>query len=96
MNRLRIGLAVASICASATWLLWTRTPTAPNDHRQERQHVLHNTLARTDDSVIVIGDSIVEASTLPQSVCGHPIVNAGLSGASTASDLGSWLATAFN
>jgi len=28
---------------------------------------------------------------LPRSHCGHPIVNAGLSGASTASDLGDWL-----
>lgn len=96
MNRLRMGLAVASICAAATWLVWTRNPTSPNDHRQMRQLVLHYTLARTDAPIIVIGDSIVEASTLPQSVCGHPIVNAGLSGASTASDLGSWLATAFS
>lgn len=44
--------------------------------------------------MIVVGDSIVEASTLPRSMCGHAIVNAGLSGASTASDLGNWLAAA--
>jgi lysophospholipase L1-like esterase len=41
---------------------------------------------------VVLGDSIVEASTLPPSLCGHPIVNAGIGGASTASDLGSVLA----
>jgi lysophospholipase L1-like esterase len=54
--------------------------------------VLYYTLSRVNDPVIVIGDSIVEASTLPRSTCGHSIVNAGLNGASTASDLGSWLA----
>ena len=37
------------------------------------------------------GDSITEASTLPRSVCDHALVNAGLDGASTASDLGTWL-----
>jgi lysophospholipase L1-like esterase len=54
--------------------------------------VLYYTLSRVNDPIIVIGDSIVEASTLPRSACGHSIVNAGLNGASTASDLGSWLA----
>src|SRR5262249_53083827 len=37
---------------------------------------------------------IVEASTLPRSACGHAIINAGLNGASMASDLGGWLAPA--
>ena len=49
------------------------------------------TLARFDDTIVILGDSIVEASTLPRSLCGHPIVNAGISGASTASHLGSVL-----
>jgi lysophospholipase L1-like esterase len=57
---------------------------------------LYYTLSRISDPVIVIGDSIVEASTLPRSICGHPIVNAGLNGASTASDLGNWLAPALD
>jgi lysophospholipase L1-like esterase len=34
---------------------------------------------------------MVEASTLPRSLCGHAIVNAGIGGASTASQLGSFL-----
>lgn len=56
--------------------------------------VLYFTLSRVDDPVVVLGDSITEASTLPRSHCGHPVVNAGLSGASTASDLGNWLSSA--
>jgi lysophospholipase L1-like esterase len=67
---------------------------AVDEHRRARQFVLHYTLSRIDDPVIVIGDSIVEASTLPRSICGHAIVNAGLNGASTTSDLGSWLSEA--
>ena len=64
------------------------------EHRIARQLVLHYTLSRVGDPIIVLGDSIVEASTLPRSACGHAIVNAGLSGASTASDLGGWLTPA--
>ena len=71
--------------------MWA-TREAPADHRLARQLVLYYTLSRVNDPIIVIGDSIVEASTLPKSTCGHSIVNAGLSGASTASDLGNWLA----
>ena len=33
---------------------------------------------------------------MPRSLCGHPIVNAGLNGASTASDLGPWLVDALD
>jgi lysophospholipase L1-like esterase len=56
--------------------------------------MLHFTFERLEDPVIVVGDSLVEASTLPRSICGHPVVNAGLNAASTASDLGNWLAVA--
>src|SRR6185437_723704 len=65
-----------------------------DEHRYTRQLMLHFTFERMDDPVIVLGDSLVEASTLPRSVCGHPLVNAGLNGASTAGDLGNWLAVA--
>jgi lysophospholipase L1-like esterase len=67
---------------------------ALDQHREARQLVLYYTLSRMSDPVIVIGDSIVEASTLPRSICGHQVVNAGLNGASTASDLGGWLGPA--
>jgi lysophospholipase L1-like esterase len=65
-----------------------------SDHRTARQLVLYFALSHVDNPIIVLGDSIVEASSLPSGACGHPIVNAGLSGASTASDLGAWLAPA--
>jgi hypothetical protein len=92
---MRFGL-IFLVCAAAAFLVWVRRAEVPEEHRQARQLVLHYTLSRIDDPVIVIGDSIVEASTLPRSICGHPIVNAGLNGASTASDLGTWLSLALN
>jgi len=64
------------------------------EHRATRQQVLYLTLSRTAAPIIVLGDSIVEAAMLPPSACGHALVNAGLSGASTASDLAGWLTPA--
>jgi lysophospholipase L1-like esterase len=94
LNWKRFSLVVLAACASAALLIWSRKAEVPDEHRRARQLVLYYTLGRVDDPVIIIGDSIVEASTLPRSVCGHSIVNAGLSGASTASDLGGWLSAA--
>jgi len=91
LNRNQFSLVAIAACASLAFLVWA-TREAPDDHRRARQLVLYYTLSRVNDPIIVIGDSIVEASTLPRSTCGHSIVNAGLNGASTASDLGSWLA----
>jgi lysophospholipase L1-like esterase len=96
VNWTRFGLVMLAIGAAAACLVWVRKADVVDDHRRARQLVLHYTLSRIDDPVIVIGDSIVEASTLPRSVCGHAIVNAGLNGASTASDLGSWLSQALD
>jgi lysophospholipase L1-like esterase len=94
MNGTRIGLAILLIGALAAYLAFSGNETADDSHRLSRQLVLHFTLNRTDKPIVVLGDSIVEASTLPRSLCGHPVVNAGLSRASTASDLGTWLADA--
>jgi lysophospholipase L1-like esterase len=94
-NWTRLGLIAAlAISAAAAFLAWDWKADIIDGHRTARQLVLHFTLRRIDDPVIVLGDSIVEASTLPRSICGHAIVNAGLSGASTASDLGIWLSQA--
>ena len=98
MKQTRLGLAVfAFVAAASAGYLLARAhymPLPGAEHRIARQLVLHYTLSRVDDPIIVLGDSIVEASTLPRSACGHAIVNAGLSGASTASDLGGWLTPA--
>jgi lysophospholipase L1-like esterase len=91
MNRTRIGLAVLLIGAVAAGFSYVRKQSISNSHRQTRQIILYYTLSRVDNPIIIVGDSIVEASTLPRELCGHAIVNAGLDGASTTSDLGTWL-----
>jgi lysophospholipase L1-like esterase len=91
MNRTCIGLAVLLIGAVAVGFSYVREQSISDSHRQARQLVLYYTLSRVDNPIIIVGDSIVEASTLPRELCGHAIVNAGLNGASTTSDLGTWL-----
>jgi lysophospholipase L1-like esterase len=91
MSGTRIGLAVLLIGAVAVGFSYARKQFISHSHRQTRQIILHYTLSRVDNPIIIVGDSIVEASTLPRELCGHAIVNAGLDGASTTSDLGAWL-----
>jgi lysophospholipase L1-like esterase len=95
VNQTRLGAVVfAIIAAAAAGYLLARAhymPLPADEHRFARQVILYYTLSRVDDPIIVLGDSIVEAAILPTSACGHPFVNAGLNGASTASDLGDWL-----
>jgi lysophospholipase L1-like esterase len=50
-------------------------------HADVRREIISQQLARATDPIIVVGDSIVEAATLPVSLCGHPVVNAGIGGA---------------
>lgn len=91
-------VSLAALVAGASAFAWmSRAGTKlPDTHREARQFTLYQTLSRTSDPVIVLGDSIVEASTLPRAACGRAIVNAGLNGASTASDLGGWLGAALD
>ncbi len=96
MNRTRIGLAVLLIGALAAGYSLFQKRANAGSHRQARQLVLYYTLSRSDSPVVILGDSISEASTLPRTLCGHPIVNAGLNGASTESDLGAWLIDALD
>jgi hypothetical protein len=96
MNGARIGIAVLAIGALAAGVSYFKVSyfkkeAAADSHRRARQTILYYTLSRIDQPIIIIGDSLTEASTLPRAVCGHPFINAGLDGASTASDLGTWL-----
>lgn len=81
-------LAVATLGAG-----WSHVSKPPelDAHRHTRQIIMRYTFSRVENPIIVLGDSITEASTLPRSLCDHALVNAGLDGASTASDLGTWL-----
>jgi lysophospholipase L1-like esterase len=92
MNGTRIALV--GLVAACAWAAWPKRETVIDTQRISRQLVVWRTLARVDDPIVILGDSIVEASTLPRSLCGHPIVNAGIGGATTASNLGSLLADA--
>jgi lysophospholipase L1-like esterase len=91
MNRARIALAVLAIGALAAGISYFRKDTKADSHRYARQLILYYTLSRADQPILIVGDSLTEASTLPRTLCGHSIVNAGLNGASTKSDLGPWL-----
>jgi hypothetical protein len=84
-------LTLVGCIAALVWAVWLKPPVTVDTHRPTRQLVISLTLSRMNDAVIVLGDSIVEASTLPRSVCAHPIVNAGIGGASTESNLDSML-----
>jgi hypothetical protein len=94
MNRTRIALVV--LVAACAWAAWPRQRVIIDRHRAIRQFVIGSTLARLDDAIVILGDSIVEASTLPRSLCGHPIVNAGIGGAATTSGLGALLTEALD
>ena len=96
MTRARISIVVIAVAmlAIGSYCLAGISFFRPNTvsiHRYTRQVILHYIFSRADHPFIVLGDSITEASTLPRSTCDHALVNAGLDGASTASDLGTWL-----
>jgi hypothetical protein len=87
-------VALVALVAACAWAAWPRHAVIVDTHTSIRQLVIRSTLGRVDDAVVLLGDSIVEASTLPRSLCGHGIVNAGIGGASTVSHLGPTLADA--
>src|SRR5260370_23981496 len=92
MNWTRFGLIGLVLIAAAFFYCWSRKETDIDTHAQARQFVIQSTLERFPDPIVVLGDSIVEGSTLPRSLCSHAIVNAGIGGASTTSGLGTMLA----
>ncbi|MGA2058303.1 MAG: SGNH/GDSL hydrolase family protein, partial [Bradyrhizobium sp.] len=91
MNGTRLAIAVLGIGALLAGASYLRKETVADSHRQARQLVVHYTLSRLDQPIVIVGDSLTEASTLPRTYCGHPVIDAGLNGASTSSDLGTWL-----
>jgi hypothetical protein len=92
MNWTRLGLVGLPLAATVGFFCGSQRGTIIDTHTQGRQFVIQSTLERFPDPIVVLGDSIVEGSTLPRSLCGHAIINAGIGGASTTSDLGTILA----
>jgi hypothetical protein len=91
MNWTRFGFFGLMLIAAASFFFWSSREPVIDTHSRARQFVIQSTLDRFPDPIVVLGDSIVEASTLPRSLCGHAIINAGIGGASTTSDLGTML-----
>jgi hypothetical protein len=75
-----LGAAVASIGASYKMRVWPFEPTPELSH--ERFYAIKDDVERAStDSIIVFGDTIVQGAPLPQQICGHAVVNAGVVGA---------------
>jgi lysophospholipase L1-like esterase len=88
----RVAIFGIILIVIASIFIWSSRRPVIDTHTGARQFVIQSTLERFTDPIVVLGDSIVEASTLPRSLCGHTIINAGIGGASTTSDLGTMLA----
>lgn len=55
--------------------------TVGHEHSDVRRFMIAGHLARTVRPVVVFGDSITEGAILPNTICGHAVVNAGIGGA---------------
>jgi lysophospholipase L1-like esterase len=58
-----------------------QTTTVEHEHSDVRLFMIKAHLARATHPIVVLGDSITEAATLPEAICNHPVVNAGIGGA---------------
>lgn len=74
-----VALLAACLAASYSFGLFPFEPDLELNHA--RFYSIKNEIGRTPHAVIVLGDSIVEGATLPDALCGYPIVNAGVVGA---------------
>jgi lysophospholipase L1-like esterase len=62
---------------------WTLAGFQSRDHlhRETREFMIRAALTGLDRPIIVLGDSITEMARLPEEIDGHPVVNAGIGGA---------------
>ena len=82
MNRKLTGaVALVATCLAASYLmgLWPFEPELELNH--ERFYLIKAEIKKTPDAIVVFGDSIVQGAVLPGSICGFPVVNAGVVGA---------------
>ena len=80
VNPIRIAIVV--LVALCVWIAWPKGDAVP-----PRPLLIKAALKQVDDPVIILGDSIVEYATLPHTACGRSIINAGIAGSTTASNL---------
>jgi lysophospholipase L1-like esterase len=74
------ALALCAIGACYTLQIWPFEP--PLELSAERFYAVKEAIKRAPDgSVVVLGDSIVEGAPLPSTICGHAVINGGVSGA---------------
>lgn len=57
------------------------TPVQYHVHADVRRAIIAQQLGRVEAPIVVLGDSLIEATTFPIEICGHPVVNAGIGGA---------------
>lgn len=85
MNGVRIGI-VASLLL-CIWLAWPKgdggTPPRPL--------MIKSALKDAQDPIIMLGDDSVRRAALPRILCRRPVINAGIDGSTTASDLAGML-----
>lgn len=56
------------------------TSTQYHVHADVRRAIIAQQLGRVQSPIVVLGDSLIEATTFPRDICGHPVVNAGIGG----------------
>lgn len=85
MNRKALGaitVAVATAFIGMSYTIHTGLFEPELELSLERFYTIKADIKRaTDDSVIMFGDSIVEGAPLPKLICGHAVINAGVTGA---------------
>jgi lysophospholipase L1-like esterase len=88
MNWTRTGiLAFVALCI---WAAWPKGQNAA----PPRPLLIKAALKDANDPVVILGDGIVELATLPRSICSRPVINAGITGSTTASGLDAMLVKA--
>jgi hypothetical protein len=83
MNLKLLGaVALAAACLAAGYALGIGPFRPPLELDHERFYSIKAEIRATPTPIIVFGDSIVRGATLPAALCGYPVVNAGVVGAS--------------
>lgn len=84
----RVAVLATKLDRQIGHLAELESPAGLDNRRLEvRRFMIHSQLAQGDHPIVIMGDSITEAAWLPDSVCGRPIVNAGIGGMTAGSYL---------